>query len=54
MIGRCAFGEVAFVRMKNTENIYAMKILNKWDILKRAEVIHFNMNQKFKNSKYFT
>ena len=38
MIGRGAFGEVAFVRMKNTENIYAMKILNKWEILKRAEV----------------
>lgn len=38
VIGRGAFGEVAFVRMKNTENIYAMKILNKWDILKRAEV----------------
>ncbi len=38
VIGRGAFGEVAFVRMKNTENIYAMKILNKWEILKRAEV----------------
>ena len=38
VIGRGAFGEVAFVRMKNTDNIYAMKILNKWEILKRAEV----------------
>jgi hypothetical protein len=38
VIGRGAFGEVAFVRMKHTENIYAMKILNKWEILKRAEV----------------
>ena len=38
VIGRGAFGEVAFVRMKNTENIFAMKILNKWEILKRAEV----------------
>ncbi|CAF1089748.1 unnamed protein product, partial [Brachionus calyciflorus] len=37
VIGRGAFGEVAFVRMKNTDNIYAMKILNKWEILKRAE-----------------
>lgn len=37
VIGRGAFGEVAFVRMKHTENIYAMKILNKWEILKRAE-----------------
>ena len=39
VIGRGAFGEVAFVKMKNTENIYAMKILNKWEILKRADVI---------------
>jgi hypothetical protein len=38
VIGRGAFGEVAFVRMKNTDNIYAMKILNKWDIIKRADV----------------
>ena len=38
VIGRGAFGEVAFVRMKNTDDIYAMKILNKWEILKRAEV----------------
>ncbi len=41
VIGRGAFGEVAFVRMKNTENIYAMKILNKWDIIKRADVCVF-------------
>jgi serine/threonine protein kinase len=38
VIGRGAFGEVSFVRMKNTENIYAMKVLNKWDILKRTDV----------------
>lgn len=37
VIGRGSFGEVAFVRMKNTQNLYAMKILNKWDILKRAQ-----------------
>jgi serine/threonine-protein kinase MRCK len=41
VIGRGAFGEVAFVRMKNTDNIYAMKILNKWEILKRAETACF-------------
>ena len=35
VIGRGAFGEVAFVRMKNIENIYAMKILNKWGEPKR-------------------
>ena len=38
VIGRGAFGEVSFVRMKNTDNIYAMKVLNKWDILKRTDV----------------
>lgn len=37
VIGRGAFGEVAVVKMKNTERIYAMKILNKWEMLKRAE-----------------
>ncbi|XP_068110727.1 serine/threonine-protein kinase MRCK beta isoform X2 [Hyperolius riggenbachi] len=37
VIGRGAFGEVAVVRMKSTERIYAMKILNKWEMLKRAE-----------------
>jgi hypothetical protein len=29
---------VAVVKLKNTEEIYAMKILNKWEMLKRAEV----------------
>uniref|UniRef100_A0A3Q2Y177 non-specific serine/threonine protein kinase n=1 Tax=Hippocampus comes TaxID=109280 RepID=A0A3Q2Y177_HIPCM len=38
VIGRGAFGEVAVVKMKQTESVYAMKILNKWDLLKRAEV----------------
>ncbi|CAB1340557.1 unnamed protein product, partial [Coregonus sp. 'balchen'] len=37
VIGRGAFGEVAVVKMKNTERVYAMKILNKWEMLKRAE-----------------
>ncbi|XP_032201261.1 serine/threonine-protein kinase MRCK beta isoform X3 [Mustela erminea] len=41
VIGRGAFGEVAVVRMKNTERIYAMKILNKWEMLKRAETACF-------------
>lgn len=30
--------QVAVVKMKCTERIYAMKILNKWEMLKRAEV----------------
>uniref|UniRef100_A0A452TJB6 Serine/threonine-protein kinase MRCK beta n=1 Tax=Ursus maritimus TaxID=29073 RepID=A0A452TJB6_URSMA len=32
---------VAVVKMKNTERIYAMKILNKWEMLKRAETACF-------------
>ncbi|KAG7461207.1 hypothetical protein MATL_G00207690 [Megalops atlanticus] len=36
VIGRGAFGEVAVVKMRNTERVYAMKILNKWEMLKRA------------------
>lgn len=30
--------QVAVVKLKCTERIYAMKILNKWEMLKRAEV----------------
>ncbi|XP_070576625.1 serine/threonine-protein kinase MRCK alpha-like isoform X2 [Ptychodera flava] len=41
VIGRGAFGEVAVVKMKNTESAFAMKILNKWEMLKRAETACF-------------
>lgn len=41
VIGRGSFGEVAVVRMVNTDKIYAMKILNKWEMLKRAETACF-------------
>ncbi|NP_001038590.1 serine/threonine-protein kinase MRCK beta [Danio rerio] len=41
VIGRGAFGEVAVVKMKHTERVYAMKILNKWEMLKRAETACF-------------
>uniref|UniRef100_A0A7N8Y452 non-specific serine/threonine protein kinase n=1 Tax=Mastacembelus armatus TaxID=205130 RepID=A0A7N8Y452_9TELE len=41
VIGRGAFGEVAVVKMKRTERVYAMKILNKWEMLKRAETACF-------------
>lgn len=34
VIGRGAFGEVCVVRMTTTNKIYAMKILNKWEMLK--------------------
>ncbi|KAL8613630.1 hypothetical protein ACOMHN_022049 [Nucella lapillus] len=41
IIGRGAFGEVAVVKEKSTGNVYAMKILNKWEMLKRAETACF-------------
>ncbi|GFO48655.1 serine/threonine-protein kinase mrck alpha [Plakobranchus ocellatus] len=41
IIGRGAFGEVAVVKEKCSENVYAMKILNKWEMLKRAETACF-------------
>ncbi|GFR86706.1 serine/threonine-protein kinase MRCK alpha [Elysia marginata] len=41
IIGRGAFGEVAVVKEKSSENVYAMKILNKWEMLKRAETACF-------------
>lgn len=34
--------QVAVVKMKHTEQVYAMKILNKWEMLKRAEVGSFS------------
>ena len=30
--------QVAVVKLKSTDRVYAMKILNKWEMLKRAEV----------------
>ncbi|XP_066279776.1 serine/threonine-protein kinase MRCK alpha-like isoform X15 [Branchiostoma lanceolatum] len=41
VIGRGAFGEVAVVRSRSTDQVYAMKILNKWEMLKRAETACF-------------
>ena len=41
VIGRGAFGEVSVVRMKSTNQVYAMKTLSKWDMLKRANVACF-------------
>ncbi|PNJ39304.1 CDC42BPA isoform 5 [Pongo abelii] len=39
VIGRGAFGEVAVVKLKNADKVFAMKILNKWEMLKRAEYL---------------
>lgn len=36
VIGRGAFGEVCVVKLKGTDRVYAMKILNKWEMLKRC------------------
>ena len=41
VIGRGAFGEVCVVKMRKTEKVYALKILNKWEMLKRAETACF-------------
>ena len=41
VIGRGAFGEVCVVKMKKTDRVYALKILNKWEMLKRAETACF-------------
>ncbi|XP_022241493.1 serine/threonine-protein kinase MRCK alpha-like isoform X2 [Limulus polyphemus] len=43
VIGRGAFGEVAVVRqLRDSDKVYAMKILNKWEMLKRAETACFH------------
>lgn len=47
VIGRGAFGEVCVVRMQQTNNVYAMKILNKWEMLKRAETACFKVISTF-------
>lgn len=39
VIGRGAFGEVCVVRMTSTNQIFAMKILNKWEMLKVCETL---------------
>lgn len=41
VIGRGAFGEVCVVKLKGSEKVFAMKILNKWEMLKRAETACF-------------
>ncbi|KAK7079886.1 hypothetical protein SK128_013347, partial [Halocaridina rubra] len=42
VIGRGAFGEVCVVKLRGTEQVFAMKILNKWEMLKRAETACFH------------
>ncbi|GIY34842.1 hypothetical protein CEXT_641241 [Caerostris extrusa] len=40
-LGEGHFGDVAVVKHKVTTKVYAMKILNKWEMLKRAETACF-------------
>ncbi|XP_026227411.1 myotonin-protein kinase isoform X1 [Anabas testudineus] len=37
VIGRGTFSEVAVAKMQNTQQVYALKIMNKWDMLRRGE-----------------
>ncbi|XP_045896129.1 myotonin-protein kinase isoform X2 [Micropterus dolomieu] len=37
VIGRGTFSEVAVARMRSTQQVYALKIMNKWDLLRRGE-----------------
>lgn len=41
VIGRGAFGEVCVVKLRNSDRVFALKILNKWEMLKRAETACF-------------
>ncbi|KAK7925122.1 hypothetical protein WMY93_007432 [Mugilogobius chulae] len=37
VIGRGTFSEVAVARMHSTQQVYALKVMNKWDMLQRGE-----------------
>ncbi|KAA0704424.1 Myotonin-protein kinase [Triplophysa tibetana] len=39
LIGRGTFSEVALARMRSTQQVYALKIMKKWDMLKRVEYL---------------
>ncbi|XP_048474349.1 myotonin-protein kinase [Rhincodon typus] len=41
VIGRGAFSEIAMVRLKDTDRVYAMKRMNKSDMLNQKETVHF-------------
>uniref|UniRef100_A0A8C4PX64 non-specific serine/threonine protein kinase n=1 Tax=Eptatretus burgeri TaxID=7764 RepID=A0A8C4PX64_EPTBU len=41
IIGRGAFGEVQLVRHKSTQKVYAMKLLHKFEMIKRSESAFF-------------
>ncbi|XP_019131738.1 myotonin-protein kinase isoform X2 [Larimichthys crocea] len=37
VIGRGTFSEVAVARIRSTQQVYALKIMNKWDMLRRGQ-----------------
>ncbi|KAM6907586.1 myotonin-protein kinase [Xenentodon cancila] len=41
VIGRGSFSEVAVARMRRTQQVYALKIMNKWNLLRRGETACF-------------
>lgn len=41
IIGRGAFGEVKVVKMKSSGKVFALKVLNKWEMLKRHQTACF-------------
>lgn len=48
VIGRGAFGEVCVVRMTGSDKVYAMKILNKWEMLKVSlRISRFSLRKVF-------
>lgn len=47
VIGRGAFGEVCVVRMITTNQIFAMKILNKWEMLKVSHILRLLLTIEF-------
>ena len=52
IIGRGAFGEVAVVKLRHTNKVYAMKTLQKWEMLKRAETACFKEVSVFLGHDY--
>jgi serine/threonine protein kinase len=40
VIGKGSFGKVMLVRKKDTRSLYAMKVLNKGNVVKRKQVEH--------------
>ncbi|KAJ3060659.1 hypothetical protein HDU98_003407, partial [Podochytrium sp. JEL0797] len=40
LVGKGSFGKVMLVKKKDTGRVYAMKVLNKKDIVKRQEIVH--------------